>query len=60
MKDQITHLVFSGNALRSICLCGVLRYLYCYNLHTHIRDIAGTSMGAFFGLHLPLKFQLKN
>lgn len=59
MKDQITHLVFSGNALRSICLCGVLRYLYCYNLHSHIRDVAGTSMGAFFGFAFALKIPIE-
>jgi len=58
MKNQITHLVFSGNALRSLCLCGVLRYLYCYNLHTHIRDVAGTSMGAFFGFAFALKIPI--
>jgi len=42
---KITHLVFGGHALKSLNLCGVLRYIYCYNLDINIRDVAGTSMG---------------
>ena len=38
---QITHLVFAGNALKSICICGVLRYIYCYKMDEN----------QFFGLH---------
>jgi NTE family protein len=59
MRKHITHLVFSGNALRSLCLCGVLRYLYCYNLHTQIRDVAGTSMGALFCFAFALKIPIE-
>jgi len=55
---HITHLVFSGNALKSIFLCGVLRYLYCYNLDRNIHDVAGTSMGAFFALAFALKITI--
>ena len=59
MRKHITHLVFSGNALRSLCLCGVLRYLYCYNLDTQIRDVAGTSMGALFCFAFALKIPIE-
>lgn len=55
----ITHLVFGGNALRTLCLCGILRYLYCYNLDKIIRDVAGTSMGAFFALAFALKIPIE-
>ncbi len=55
----ITHLVFGGNALRTLCLCGILRYLYCYNLDKIIRDVAGTSMGAFFSLAFALKIPIE-
>ena len=41
---QITHIVFAGNALRSLCICGILRYIYCYKMDENIRDVAGTSM----------------
>ena len=39
----ITHLVLAGNALKSLCLCGVLRYIYSYNIDKNIHDIAATS-----------------
>lgn len=55
----ITHLVFAGNALRTLCLCGVLRYIYCYNLDKFIRDVSGTSMGAFFCLAFALKIPIE-
>jgi len=56
---QITHLVFAGNALKSLCICGVLRYIYFYGLEKNIRDIAGTSMGAFFALAYALKIPIE-
>jgi predicted acylesterase/phospholipase RssA len=56
---QITHLVFSGNALKSICLCGVLRYIYFYNLHLNIREVSGTSMGSFFALCYALQIPIE-
>jgi NTE family protein len=56
---KITHIVFSGNALKSLCLCGILRYLYFYNLDKHIRDVSATSMGAFFALAFALKIPIE-
>jgi len=56
---HITHLVFGGNALRTLCLCGILRYIYCYNLEKLIRNVAGTSMGAFFALAFALKIPIE-
>jgi predicted acylesterase/phospholipase RssA len=50
-----THLVFSGSAIRSICLLGILRYIYFNKLENHIKNVAGTSMGSFFGLAFALK-----
>lgn len=59
MKN-ITHLIFSGNAMRSICLLGIIRYLYCYNLHHNIKFVTGTSMGSFFGLAFSLKIPFED
>lgn len=56
---QITHIVFAGNALKSLCICGILRYIYCYNMDKNIRDVAGTSMGAFFSLAYALKIPIE-
>jgi len=56
---HITHLVFGGNALRTLCLCGILRYIYCYNLDKLIRNVSGTSMGAFFALAFSLKIPIE-
>jgi len=56
---QITHLVFGGHALKSLNLCGVLRYIYCYNLDIHIRNVAGTSMGSLFALAFALKIPIE-
>lgn len=56
---QITHLVFAGNALKSLCICGILRYIYFYGLDKNIRDVAGTSMGAFFSLAYALKIPIE-
>ncbi len=55
----ITHLIFCGNALKSLTLCGILRYLYSYNLDRNIHDIAATSMGAFFSLSFALKIPIE-
>ncbi len=56
---KITHLVFAGNALRTLCLCGILRYLYCYEMDKDIHNVAGTSMGAFFSLVFALKIPIE-
>lgn len=55
---QITHLVFAGNALKSLCICGILRYIYCYKMDKNIRDVSGTSMGSFFALAFALKIPI--
>jgi NTE family protein len=53
-----THLVFSGSALRSFCLLGVLRYIYFNKMEDHIKNAAGTSMGSFFCLAFALKIPI--
>jgi len=55
----ISHLVFAGNALKSLSLCGVLRYLYLYNLDKNIHDVSGTSMGSFFAFAFALKIPIE-
>jgi len=50
-----THLVCSGSALRSLCLLGVLRYIYFNKMENFIKNVAGSSMGAFFCLVFALK-----
>ena len=57
---KITHIIFSGHAMRSLNLLGILRYLYFYNLHNDIKSIIGTSMGSFFGLALTLKIPFED
>ena len=52
---HFTHLVCSGSALRSLCLLGVLRYIYFNKMENYIKNAAGTSMGAFFCLVFALK-----
>ena len=53
-----THLVFAGNAFRSICLLGVLRYIYFNKMEDYIKNAAGTSMGSFFCLAFALKIPI--
>jgi hypothetical protein len=50
-----SHLVFSGSAIRSLCLLGILRYIYFNKMENYIKNVAGTSMGAFFSLAFALK-----
>lgn len=54
MKN-ITHLIFSGNALNSLNLLGVLRYIYFNKLEGNIKNVAGVSMGSLFCLAFALK-----
>jgi len=56
---HITHLVFSGNALKSVVLCGVLRYIYFHKLDLHIHDVSATSMGSLFALAFALKIPIE-
>ena len=53
-----THLVCSGSAIRSLCLLGILRYIYFNKLEHHIKNASGTSMGAFFCLAFALKIPI--
>ena len=53
-----THLVCSGSAIRSFCLLGMFRYIYFNKLEDHIKNAAGTSMGAFFCLAFALKIPI--
>jgi NTE family protein len=53
-----THLVCSGSAIRSLCLLGILRYIYFNKMEDHIKNVAGTSMGSFFCLAFALKIPI--
>jgi predicted acylesterase/phospholipase RssA len=53
-----THLVCSGSALRSLCLLGILRYIYFNKMDNYIKNVAGTSMGSFFCLAFALKIPI--
>jgi predicted acylesterase/phospholipase RssA len=53
-----THLVCSGNAIRSICLLGILRYIYFNKMENFIKNAAGTSMGSYFCLAFALKIPI--
>lgn len=50
-----THLVCSGSALRSLCILGVLRYIYFNKMENYIKNVAGSSMGSLFCLLFALK-----
>jgi len=54
-----THLVFSGSAIRSLCLLGILRYIYFNKMENYIKNVSGTSMGAFFSLAFALKIPIE-
>ena len=54
-----THLVFSGSAIRSLCLLGILRYIYFNKMENYIKNVAGTSMGSFFSLAFALKIPVE-
>ena len=56
---HFTHMVCSGSALRSLCLLGVLRYIYFNKMENYIKNVAGSSMGAFFCLVFALKIPVE-
>lgn len=53
---NIQSLSFSGGALKGISLCGVLRWLEEQKILPGIKHISGTSVGAFFGLLLNMRY----
>lgn len=54
----ITHIIFSGGGLMGLCYLGIIRYLYIENIANNIKYVAGTSIGAYFGIILALKIPL--
>lgn len=58
-SPYITHVIFSSGGLMGLCYLGILRYLYIENITKNIKYIAGTSIGAYFGLILALKIPIE-
>lgn len=58
-SPYITHVIFSSGGLMGLCYLGILRYLYIENMTKNIKYIAGTSIGAYFGLVLALKIPIE-
>lgn len=58
-SPYITHIIFSSGGLMGLCYLGILRYLYIEGLTKNIKYIAGTSIGAYFGLILALKIPIE-
>lgn len=54
----ITHIIFSGGGLMGLCYLGIIRYMYIENMVKNIKFIAGTSIGAFFGIILALQIPI--
>lgn len=54
----ITHLVLSSGGLKGFCYLGILYYLYNEKLDKNIKNVAGTSIGAYFSLIFALKIPL--
>ena len=55
----ITHVYFSGGGIKGLCYLGIIRYIYIEKMMKHIRDVAGTSVGAYFALVLALQIPLE-
>lgn len=60
MKKKITHVVLSGGGLFGTCYSGIIYYLHLEKCLDDIKHIAGTSMGAYFGLLLALKIPVED
>jgi predicted patatin/cPLA2 family phospholipase len=56
---MITHIYFSGGGLKGIAYLGVLRYLYIEKKVINIKNVAGTSIGAWFATVLALKIPVE-
>jgi hypothetical protein len=54
MRRSITHLVLGGGGLQGITYIGVLRFLAQEGLDKHITHVAGSSIGALFGMFFVL------
>lgn len=54
MAPVLTHITFSGGGMHGLVYLGVLKYLYMENLHSSVKTVAGTSIGAIMGCILCL------
>ena len=59
MKNDISHLVFSGGAMRGFLYIGIIRYLYIEGMCQSIKHVAGTSVGSIFALAFALKIPIE-
>lgn len=57
--SKISHVIFSGGGIKGICYLGVLRYLYIENMVNSIKNVSGSSIGAYFAMILALKVPIE-
>jgi predicted patatin/cPLA2 family phospholipase len=50
-----SHLYFGGGAIQGMSYIGLIEYIYLENMMSNITHIAGTSIGAYFGMILALQ-----
>jgi len=58
VTPKFTHLILSGGGSKGFSYLGILRYLYNEKLANNINHIAGTSIGAMFGVIFALKIPI--
>lgn len=56
--SQISHIILSGGGIKGLCYLGILRYLYLENMIDNIKNVSGSSIGAYFTLLLALKMPI--
>lgn len=59
MSDEITHMVFGGGGFCGLVYLGVLRFLEVEKLERKIRNVSGTSIGAFFATIFALRIPIQ-
>ena len=52
---NISHLYLSGGGVKGFAYIGIIKYMYLYDILHRVKHIAGTSIGAYFGLLMALQ-----
>lgn len=56
--DKISTLVFSGCGMKSLCILGIIKFIYIENLQNNIKNVIGCSMGSLLALSFVLKIPI--
>lgn len=57
--NNLNNLVLSGGGVKGLYCIGILKYLEEHNIIKNIKNIAGTSIGAFFGTLIAIGYTAK-